>query len=426
MVNRSSILFAIVIGLLLAAPFTLQADLAWMAMPFLVYLGIGMIRSPDRARIHLSATRTIEKDSTGAIHISVDIQNLGNFPAAIKVVDSLQQGMKIVDGHLDTSLSLRVGESGKCSYSFQAIRGSFQWKTVAVYAGEPFGLFPTRLDLEAPGLIDVRPEAPRFHLFPLRPERTLHSAGAILAHRGGSGTDFWGVREYHPGDPLQRIDWRRVARYHGNLFTREFEQEEITDIGLILDARRTTDLWVADDSLFEHSVRAAAALSETLIRQGNRVSLLLYGDPVISLYPGYGKHQLNQILTALAQATTRADGSLDSLQYVSARMFPSHSLILILSPLASGDWLLFPRLRSYGYQVVLVSPDPVSFGSRTLPDVPANRLASRLAGIERKLEMARISQLWIPVVDWQVDLPLAPLVAAAFQRLQVHQQGCMG
>ena len=39
------------------------------------------------------------------------------------------------------------------------------------------------------------------------PIRTLSSAGSIPARRSGSGTNFWGVREYHVGDPLRRLDW---------------------------------------------------------------------------------------------------------------------------------------------------------------------------------------------------------------------------
>jgi uncharacterized protein (DUF58 family) len=180
-------------------------------------------------------------------------------------------------------------------------------------------------------------------------------------------------------------------------------------------------LRAGDDSLFEHSARAAASLAEVFLRQGNRVSLLIYGKPVVKLFPGYGKVQLHQILHTLAQTTTESDAGLDSLQYLPVQMFSSHSLILILSPLAPNDWQLFPRLRAYGYQVLLISPDPFDYAQRMLPADPATRLASRLARIERQLELSKITQLWIPVIDWQIRHPLYPLVRNALYHTHVQR-----
>ena len=181
----------------------------------------------------------------------------------------------------------------------------------------------------------------------------------------------------------------------------------------MLDARQKTDLGVGENSLFEHSVRAAASLAEVFLRQGNRVSLLIYGKHIISLFPGYGKVQLNRILHALSQASPEADEGLDSLQFIPVQSFSSHSLILILSPLAQDDWRLFPRLRAYGYQVLLISPDPVDYARQMLPGDPVTGLAARFTQVERHLEIVKITRLWIPVIDWQVNQPLAPLVRTA-------------
>ncbi len=169
-------------------------------------------------------------------------------------------------------------------------------------------------------------------------------------------------------------------------------------------------------------LRATASLAEMFLRQGNRVSLLIYGKPIVTLFPGYGKVQLYQILHTLAQATTEADAVLDSLEYLPVQMFSSHSLILILSPLAPNDWLLFPRLRAYGYQVLLICPDPFDYAQRMLQADPTTRLASRLARLERQLEISKITQLWIPVVDWQVSQPLSPLVRNALNHSRIQRQ----
>lgn len=423
--NRVLTLLLITVLLLLAAMLTRSGDAAWMALPFLAYLALGIARSPSAASIRLEATRTVRqtgRGTTASVEVAVTVRNCGTEMVGVELADPLQPGMHVSPGDLRQSLALQPGTEGTFAYTFESERGEFAWKTVRAVARAPLGLVETALDLPAEAAIQVRPEPERLRRLPLRPRRTLHSAGSIPARRGGGGTDFWGVREYQPGDPLRRLDWRLTARHPRHLFTKEFEQEEIADIGLIVDGRRATDLRVGGSSLFEHSARAAASLAEAFLRQGDRVSLLVYGDPPVGVYPGYGKVQLNRILTTLARVVPADDVSFNSLQFVPTHMFSSHSLIVVISPLARDDGQLFPRLRAFGYQVLLISPDPIDFARRTLPADTITRLATRLTRVERQLEIYKITRLWIPVIDWQVDRPLAPLVRHALTHTHIQRE----
>jgi uncharacterized protein (DUF58 family) len=434
--HRTLILLFIVFSLLLTALVTYNADLIWLALLCSVYLGTGFLQSPATREIRLSATRSVEKDMTSAlaaVEVSVVLTNQGTAFVRLCLSDPLQPGMSIKNDQnqqhlhrtadaLQVSAILQSGEDAVFKYTFQSERGSFAWKTIRVKISDSFGLIETELDLPAAAKIQVRPEFNKFRPFSLRPQRTLHSAGSIPARLGGSGTDFWGVREYHPGDPLRRLDWRLTARHPHQFFTKEFEQEEIADIGLILDARQKTNLHIGEDSLFEHAARATASLAEVFLRQGNRVSLLVYQRPIASVFPGYGKLQLNRVLHTLAQITPESDSSFDSLQFLPIQMFSSHSLIVTISPLMSGDWRFFRRLRAYGYQVLLISPDPLDYAQPILPTDLDSRLAARLTRLERQIEINQITQLWIPVIDWQVSQPLAPLVRNALRRARIQRK----
>jgi uncharacterized protein (DUF58 family) len=423
--NKALILLLIVFSLLITALVTYNADLIWLALLCVVYLGMGFQQSPSTHEIRLSATRSVEKDTTNTlatIEVSVVITNQGAAFVRLCLSDPLQSGMSIKNGQTKQSAILQAGENAVFKYTFQSERGSFSWQTIRAKISDPFGLIETELDLPAEAQIQVRPELNKFRPFPLRPQRTLHSAGSIPARLGGSGTDFWGVREYYPGDPLRRLDWRLTARHPHKFFTKEFEQEEIADVGLILDARKKTNLRIGEDSLFEHAARATASLAEVFLRQGNRVSLLVYQRHIASVFPGYGKLQLNRVLHTLAQVTPESDDSLNSLQYLPIQMFSSHSLIVIISPLMSGDWRLFRRLRAYGYPVLLISPDPLDYARHILPADLDSRLATRLTRLERQIEINQITQLWIPVIDWQVSQPLAPLVRNALRRTRIQRE----
>jgi hypothetical protein len=72
--------------------------------------------------------------------------------------------------------------------------------------------------------------------------------------------------------------------------------------------------------------------------------------------------------------------------------------------------------------VLLISPNPFDYAQRRLSSDPAIRLSGRLAQLERQLEIRKIAQLWIPVIDWQVSQPLAPLVRDALRHLHIQRQ----
>jgi uncharacterized protein (DUF58 family) len=403
-------------GLLLGALVARSGGLALMALPFLAYLGAGILSAPARQDLRIQASRTLQitqTDTGASIEVDVTLSNQGVGMIALQVADARQPGMQLLAGHLSQWVALSAGETGEIHYTFTTARGNYAWKSLQAVASDAFGLFGTRLDLPAGADIQVQPRITKIRPIPLRPESTLHSPGSIPAHMGGSGTDFWGLREYHPGDPLRRIDWRMTARHPGQLFTQEFEQEEVADIGLILDARHRMDLVVGGDSLFEHSIGAAASLAEMFLHQGNRVSLLIFGDQMTTVYPGYSKAQLNRILRSLARVRPSISSSALSLGFVPMRMFSSRALIVVLSPLAPGDWPLFPRMRSHGNQGLLICPDAISFGLPEGADDPAGQLAIRATRLDRRLELYKISSLRIRVIDWQVDRPLYPLVRSA-------------
>jgi uncharacterized protein (DUF58 family) len=153
------------------------------------------------------------------------------------------------------------------------------------------------------------------------------------------------------------------------------------------------------------------------LHQGHRVSLLVFGMTMLTAFPGYGKTQLHHIISCLSKAKIETETrTLGSLNFIPIRMFPSHSLIIVISSLTATDKSLFQRLRAYGYQACLVSPDPIDFANPTLAQDATNQLAIRAAYIERRLLLNEVSQLHIPVIDWHVSQPLFPLVRNALSR----------
>jgi uncharacterized protein (DUF58 family) len=424
--NRTLVVGLIIFGLFIVALITRNGDIAWMILPFLAYLGVGILQAPNLDKLCFSAKRTLEQTRSNGI-VSVDvkltIQNTAMETSHLFINEAVQAGMKITDGELNRWATLRSGESTELNYAFTATRGNFSWKSIRAVVSDPLSLIETEMLLPASATTQIRPQIKKFKAIPLRPHSTLHSPGSIPARLGGSGTDFFGVREYHPGDSLRSLDWRLTARHPRKFFTKEFEQEEIAEIGLILDARHSVDLRIGEESLFEHCVGATASLAEMFLHQGHRVSLLVFGETMINAFPGYGKMQLHRIMGCLSKAKVGTENhALNNLDFLPIRMFPTHALIVIISSLTSTDRALFQRLRAHGYQAFLVSPDPIDFAYPTLAQDISNQLAIRATRLERRLRLNDIAQLHIPVIDWQVNQPLFPLVRNALTRSRGQQE----
>ena len=418
--NKTLTVGLVAVLLLMVALITRNGDIAWMLLPFLTFLMVGILQTPDVERVSLSAKRTLERTRTnGIVSIAVNlaIQNKSLETVHLFMEEILQPGMKVMDGELSRWATLRPGETTALNYAFTAKRGNFFWKSIRTKVSDPLGLIETERLLPDNATIQVRPQIKKFKRISLRPRNTVHSPGSIPARLAGGGTDFFGVREYHPGDSLRTLDWRLTARHPRKFFTKEFEQEEIAEVGLILDARRNTNPQIQGESLFEYSVSAAASLAEMFLHQGHRVSLLVFGERILTAFPGYGKMQLHRIMSCLSKAKIGTENSsLGSLDFLPIRIFPPHALIVMISSLTASDRFLFQRLRAYGYQAFLVSPDPIDFAYPTLSQDTTDQLAFRAARIERRLRLNAIAQLHIPVVDWQVDQPLYPLVRNALTR----------
>jgi uncharacterized protein (DUF58 family) len=399
--NKKSLLIVFIIsGLLLTALVRINGKLLLLAIPFLVYVIIGVLQVPND--VSLIANRTVDKPSVIAqetVETRILIQNQGNALINLCLEDTVFPSMTTLEGQPCRRITLSSGE-----------RGVYSWNTIRACASDPFGLFEVDCDIPAPGDILVRPAPLQIQPITLKPRATLPTTGPISARRAGTGTDFWGVREYRPGDSLRRINWNLAARHPHKLFTNDYEREEIGDFGLILDARRLTNAEALEEALFEYSVSAVATLAKNFLRNGNRVSLLVFGEFVLTAFPGYGKQQLDLLLWNLARANLGGGLPFTSLEHFPTKLFPTRSLLVIFSTVDARDQEAYARLRAFGYEVLLISPDAVDFTAQRLPQTQTNTLASRAARVERVIQLKRLLKLGIKVIDWQVSQPLEPLI----------------
>jgi len=167
--------------------------------------------------------------------------------------------------------------------------------------------------------------------------------------RVGTGESFWQFRQYQPGEPATRIDWRQSAK-SDRLFLRETEWAAAQSVWLWRDASASMD-WHSHAELPRKGERAdvlVLALAALLLRAGERVALLGGGLP-----PSASRASLERMSLMLGGASA----SLPSTQPL-----PRHAQLALMGDFLSPLPAIESALRPYaergvkGHLLLVVDP----------------------------------------------------------------------
>jgi len=309
-----------------------------------------------------------------------EIQNTGRLPRLwIEVRDeSSLPGSR--GSHV---LTLVGGREGRTYLARTRLvqRGVFPLGPTALGSGDLFGLFPVSRTFPNQDSLLVYPILYDVRTFPNPPG--LLPGGEALRRRTPQITpNAAGVREYAPGDPLNRIHWLSTAR-RNRLMVKEFELDPLADVWIFLDAARSVhaskpllsteydpqDIWKPrskfnlPQSTEEYAVSAAASLARFYLQRGRAVGLAFSGQLLNVLPSDRGGRQLGKILEALA--LLRAEGTLplQGLIEAQARYLPRGSTVVLVTPATSETLIqITDLLLRRGLRPVVVLIDSATFG----------------------------------------------------------------
>lgn len=199
-----------------------------------------------------------------------------------------------------------------------------------------------------------------------------------------------GLRQYRPGDPLRRIDWKATAR-QGDLQSRVYEPSATQQIYLMVNIDTMIHPWEGylRDEL-ERIVSVAASLAVWAAGARYAVGLLANGafpdaDRPIRLRPSRSRDQLARVLEALAVIQPLTMGDLaGAIQRESGRI-PAGSTIVVVAALIPGELAAtISRLRAEGNHTFVVAISDRA-AQAVPPGIPVHRLASTFARMDAAL-----------------------------------------
>jgi uncharacterized protein (DUF58 family) len=271
-------------------------------------------------------------------------------------------------------------------------RGVYPLGPTILESGDPFGLFPVSRVLPANDALLVYPMLFEVENFP-NPAGILPGGEALRRRTHQVTPNAAGVRDYAPGDPMNRIHWVSTAR-RGRMISKEFELDPQAEVWIFLDASRTgqaglpyqayaedvEDLWkrkteaTLPPSTEEYGVSIAASLSRYFLRQGRSVGFVSSGQSLSLITPDRGGRQLSKILESLA--LLRAEGSLPlrGLVEIQAQHLPRGSTVILITHSVEKEVALIADfLARRGLRPVMVLIDASTFngpsGTRELAEM---------------------------------------------------------
>ncbi len=250
-----------------------------------------------------------------------------------------------------------------------------------------------------------------------------HPHGLVGQHRSrfpGDGSEFNTIRAFQWGDRLKKIHWPRSLRT-GELHVTSSYADQDTHVALIVDAHYDlgqSDLPGGRSSTLDYSVRAAAAVAEHFLHQGDRVSLrVLSGRTPLTLPPGTGRRHTHRMLQALSRVQPLPQEQIDP-RRLRHGLGPG-TLVVMISALVSPVPLdQAAQLSRSGLQVVVIDALVEDVRPPGKEDDIA-RLAWRIRLLEREGEVRRVQRNGVPVVPWRGPGSLDQVLRS----LARHRQG---
>ncbi len=216
------------------------------------------------------------------------------------------------DARFDPAAILHLGPKGhiKSTGSFvPQARGRYSLEQIRLSTRFPFGLLQKSLIFQShrsalvlPYQLEIKPELVRIvqgHGEEVR-KHTISS---------GSSTEYWGLREYSPGDPKRSIAWKQSAR-HDKLVVIEHAVSISTKLWV----------WITAECFASHdddpsAAERAIALGASLVTQASKRGIpvgLWVPSRGIRMSPSTGKAGMMRSLRALGMLDLSLDGQRES------------------------------------------------------------------------------------------------------------------
>lgn len=196
-------------------------------------------------------------------------------------------------------------------------RGNKTFIGITLSSSFPLGLFTHSRRLELPEELLVYPQLRPIPASLIPQRMVLRRSQVERVRPSGGQEDFFGLREFQPGDNPKWIHWKSSARLPDKFLLREREDETMKRVRVILDSR-VVGTGFGSLPRFEKGIRIAASLVHQLVLNDFSVDLEIVGDEFQCISVSPRNRSLSPVFEALAvlapSLPSGTDGDLTALR----------------------------------------------------------------------------------------------------------------
>ena len=396
--------------LVLFAPFINNLQLFLLGTTILGFVAVHSL--VNTRPIDVKITRSFDSDQVfenSNVSIDLIVQNKGRSVGFLEIYDNLPSEIEVNNGSNHTIIRLHKDELVINKYNVNCrLRGQYRLGNPRLRIYNPSFLFFYESDIQSKSSLVVLPQIEQIEGVDLSTDFPKMYQGALPIRRIGTSGEFYGIREYFPGDDFKNINWRVFGRTR-KLMVNQFEREDISDLMLVLDAREISGTGTILRNPLNYSCRAAAALTSFFLRSRNRVGLTIYGETVNVIPPDTGERHLYRILTALAEV--KAAGSLGLHTVLGdLRNFTPRSPVMVISTLENDptSTTALREITARGFKLTVIAPDTLDY-DRDSRIISPTVYFTASASLDNKITEVR--SLGARAMRWNPDTVLSTSLA---------------
>jgi uncharacterized protein (DUF58 family) len=396
--------------LVLFAPFINNLQLFLLGTTILGFVAVHSL--VNTRPIDVKITRSFDSDQVfESSNVSIDliVQNKGRSVGFLEIYDNLPSEIEVNNGSNHTIIRLHKDELVINQYNINCrLRGQYRLGNPRLRIYNPSFLFFYESDIQSKSSLVVLPQIEQIEGVDLSTDFPKMYQGAMPIRRIGTSGEFYGIREYFPGDDFKNINWRVFGKTR-KLMVNQFEREDISDLMLVLDAREISGTGTILRNPLNYSCRAAASLTSFFLRSRNRVGLTIYGETVNVIPPDTGERHLYRILTALAEV--KAAGSLGLHTVLGdLRNFTPRSPVMVISTLENDptSTTALREITARGFKLTVIAPDTLNY-DRDSRIISPTVYFTASASLDNKITEAR--SLGARAMRWNPDTVLSTSLA---------------
>jgi uncharacterized protein (DUF58 family) len=237
-------------------------------------------------------------------------------------------------------------------------RGRFHLGPIVLRSGDPFGLFATIARIPLDALILVYPKVLPLPYWQL--PGSFLEGNVLTGQRSLQSTSMvMGIRDYRPGDAVNRIHWPSSVRHRG-LYVKEFELDKTADLWIYLDLERHWHRGEGEASTEERAVTVAASVVAKALREHRNVGLVTTGVRAEILHPDRGTKQFGKLMQYLAEVQVGGSRTIAEVMVETLPRLRRGASVLLITPSLDRAWVRpasTMRESSISTQAVLIGSD---------------------------------------------------------------------